>query len=79
VISGVANPGGVAGNTTITATILNSDGRTMVEVTDTLTVVDAGPGIAEWNETLFGAGTPATLPVPRPAKADAAPVHNPSS
>jgi hypothetical protein len=56
VISGIVNALGTAGSVTITATILNPDGTTLAQATDTLTVVDAAPGVAEWAGQLFGAG-----------------------
>jgi hypothetical protein len=81
VSSGVVNPMEV-GNSTITAAILNPDGTSLAEITDTVSVVDPAPGVAPWAGTLFGAGAPIALPAPGTAAKAAAPTpihHNASS
>jgi hypothetical protein len=76
VASGVANPGTKTGQTTVTAEFIDATGASVAKITDTVSVIDAGPGVPEWVGQLFGVAMPLSLPTAARASAAGAEQHD---
>ena len=64
VASGIVNASSVVGNSTISAEFLDSSGASVAKITDTVSVIAPGAGVAEWQGQLFGTAIPLAVPAP---------------